>query len=115
MPAFEQFQTDRTVSAADAHGLHITDSGARVLEGLLAGTPSAAKMLATYPLSDRATLGVDVREGFISALGTTMQLSVVFLTVGILLTLLLIRRRGTSEPLERPNVAEPFSGLSPRP
>jgi EmrB/QacA subfamily drug resistance transporter len=112
---FEQLQTDRTVSAADGHGLHITDSAARTLEGLLAGTPAATKMLAAYPLSDRAALRADVRDGFISALGTTMQLSLVFLTVGILLTLLLIRRHGTLEPLERPNVAEPFSGLSPRP
>lgn len=79
---FEQLQTDRTVNVAGAHGLHITDSAARILEGLLAGTPAAAKMLATYPVSDRAALSADVRDGFISALGTAMQLSVVFLTSG---------------------------------
>jgi hypothetical protein len=44
-----------------------------------------------------------------------MQLSLGLVVFGIVLTLLLIRRDPASEPLPRPNVAEPFSGLAPRP
>jgi hypothetical protein len=35
--------------------------------------------------------------------------------VGIVLTLLLIRPERAVDPLPRPNVTEPFSGLAPRP
>jgi hypothetical protein len=43
-----------------------------------------------------------------------MLLSLGFVVVGIVLTLVLIRGREV-KPLPRPNVTEPFSGLAPRP
>ena len=43
-----------------------------------------------------------------------MLLSLGFVVVGIVLTLVLIRGREV-QPLPRPNVTEPFSGLAPRP
>jgi hypothetical protein len=55
-----------------------------------------------------------VREGFISALGTTMELSFALVVIAVILALLLIRARRASA-LPRPNVTEPFSGLAPRP
>ncbi len=112
---FETLQTDRTVSSAADRGVHITDRAARTLDGLLAGAPNSVHALAAYPAAQHAPLRSAVREGFTSALGTTMQLSLGLVVFGIVLTLLLIRRDPASEPLPRPNVAEPFSGLAPRP
>ena len=113
---FESLQTDRTVSAADAAGVHLSHSTASTLDGLLAGTPSAQQALNTFPASEHASLMASVRHGFISALGTTMELSFVLVVVGIVLTLLLIRSQAPQESaLPRPNMADPFSGLAPRP
>jgi EmrB/QacA subfamily drug resistance transporter len=111
---FESVQATRTVSAAAARGVNLTASAARTLEGLLAGTPGSAAALARYPAAQRAALRAAVREGFVSALGTTMLLSFALVVVGIVLTLVLIRGREVA-PLPRPNVTEPFSGLAPRP
>lgn len=44
-----------------------------------------------------------------------MDLSLVLVLVGIVLTLLLIRSERVTDKLPYPNVAEPFSGLAPRP
>jgi hypothetical protein len=113
---FEQVQTDRTISAAADRGLHIGNAAARTLAGLLEhGAPDATRTLAAYPAGQRAALRQAVRDGFTSALGTTMQLSLALVVIGAVLTLLLIRPLPRPRPLHRPNVADPFSGLSPRP
>jgi EmrB/QacA subfamily drug resistance transporter len=112
---FETLQTDRTVSAAAGRGLRITDHAARTLDGLLAGTADSVHALAVYPAAQHAPLRSSVRDGFVSALGTTMQLSLGLVVLGIVLTVLLIRSETTHAPLRRPNMAEPFSGLAPRP
>lgn len=55
-------------------------------------------------------------EGFTSALGTTLELSFVVLLAGIAFAPALIRGEASQEPaLARPNMTEPFSGLTPRP
>jgi EmrB/QacA subfamily drug resistance transporter len=112
---FETLQTDRTVTAAADRGLQISDGVARTLDGLLAGTPASTHALAAYPAAEHARLSAAVRQGFISALGTTMELSLGLVVFGIVLTLLLIRPEKVTEPLGRPNVGDPFSGLAPRP
>jgi hypothetical protein len=112
---FEVLQTDRTVSAAATRGVRLSDAGAQTLDGLLAGTPTASHALVSYPTAQHAPLMAAVREGFISALGTTMELSFGLVVVGIVLTLLLIRSEKAIDPLPRPNMTEPFSGLAPRP
>ena len=113
---FESLQTDRTVSTAADHGVHITNSTASTLDGLLAGTPSAQKALDQFPAGRHAALTESVHHAFISALGTTMELSFFVVIVGIVLTLLLIRSQDAKvSRLLRPNVADPFSGLAPRP
>jgi hypothetical protein len=111
---FESVQADRTVSAAADRGLTLTTATARTLEGLLTATPASLNALARYSPTQQASLRAAVREGFVSALGTTMLLSLGFVIVGIMLTLVLIRGREV-QPLPRPNVTEPFSGLAPRP
>jgi hypothetical protein len=51
----------------------------------------------------------------VSALGATMELSFGLAALGIVLRLLLIRSEKAIDPLRRPNMTEPFSGLAPRP
>jgi EmrB/QacA subfamily drug resistance transporter len=113
---FESLETNRTVEAAESRGIGLSHTAARTLDGLLAGTPTASRALDTYPSAQHASLLAAVRHGMVSALGTTMELSFVLVVVGIVLALLLIRARPEAEPaLPRPNVADPFSGLAPRP
>ena len=94
--------------------MHLTDAAARQLDGLLSGTSSSTQALARYPAGQQGPLRDAVREGFISALGTTMKLSFALVVVAVILALVLIRARRASA-LPRPNVTEPFSGLAPRP
>jgi MFS family permease len=108
---FEQLQLNRTISAAADRGIHLTDAAARKVEQLLTGGSSS---LSGFPAAHHAPLRAAVREGFTSALGTTMQLSFVLVVVAIGLALALIRSRD-APPLPRPNMTEPFSGLAPRP
>lgn len=111
---FEAVETTRIVSDAGDRGVHLTDSVARQLAGLLDGTPSAATTLAHYPAAQQPALRTAVHDGFISALGSTMRLSFALVIVAIVLALALIRSRPVSVA-PRPSVAEPFSGLAPRP
>jgi EmrB/QacA subfamily drug resistance transporter len=112
---FEQFQTRDTVNAAADKGIHLTDSAARTLGGLMSGTPSGSKALAGYPAGQHAQLKAAVHEGFVSAFGGAMKLSFGLVVLGIVLTFVLIRRQPEVEPLPVPNVAQPFTGLAPRP
>jgi hypothetical protein len=112
---FESLQTRDTVTAATGKGLHITDASARTLDGLMSGTPDAHTALAHFPAAQHARLSAAVHEGFVSAFGSAMELSFGLVVLGIVLTFLLIRRQPEVEALPFPNVAEPFTGLAPRP
>ena len=90
---FEALQVDRVVDEAQRAGITLSRSAASALDGLLAGTPSATKALAGYPAGEQDALREAVHEGFLSALGTTMTLSLAVMVVGIVLTFALIRRR----------------------
>ena len=111
---FEAVQTSRIVSNAADHGVHLTNALARQLAGLLDGTPSATAALARYPSAQQESLRTVVHNSFISALSSTMKLSFVLVIVSIILSLALIRSRPVST-VPSPSVAEPFSGLAPRP
>jgi MFS family permease len=111
---FEAVQTSRIVSDAGDQGVHLTDAVARQLAGLLDGTPNATTALDRFPAGHHAALRAAVRDGFISALSSTMLLSFALVIVAIVLSLALIRSRPVSV-IPRPNVSEPFSGLAPRP
>jgi MFS family permease len=112
---FESRQTRDTVNAAANRGIHITDGSARTLDGLMSGTPDANTALAHYPAAQHAALKAAVHEGFVSAFGTAMELSFALVALGIVLTFVLIRRQPEVDQLPVPNVAQPFSGLAPRP
>jgi EmrB/QacA subfamily drug resistance transporter len=112
---FESKQTSDTVNAAASRGIHITDASARTLDGLMSGTADANTALARYPAAQHAQLKAAVHEGFVSAFGTAMELSFALVVVGIVLTFVLIRRQAEVQELPYPNMAEPFTGLAPRP
>jgi EmrB/QacA subfamily drug resistance transporter len=112
---FEQLQTGDTVSAAADRGVQITDSAARTLDGLMAGTPDAMHAIAHYPAAQHAALTAAVHEGFVSAFAGAMELSLGLVIAGIVITLVLIRSQDETVALPVPNVTQPFSGLSPRP
>jgi EmrB/QacA subfamily drug resistance transporter len=90
---FESLQIQNTVEDARRGGIELSDSAASTLDGVLSGTPSATRLLDRYSAADRETLTNAVHDGFLSALGTTMTLSLAIVAVGIVLTLALIRRR----------------------
>jgi EmrB/QacA subfamily drug resistance transporter len=91
---FEGLQIDDTVDDARRGGIDLSDSAASTLDGLLAGTPSATQLLDRYSAAEQDTLRNAVHDGFLSALGTTMTLSLAIVAVGIVLTFVLIRRPG---------------------
>lgn len=94
---FEALQVDRIVDDAGEAGVTISSDTASTLDGLLAGTPSASRLLATFPAETQETLRHAVTDGFLSALGTTMALSFAVVAVGIVLTLALVRRQPAVE------------------
>jgi hypothetical protein len=113
---FESLQIERTVGAAAARGVQLSHDAARAVEAVLDGSQAATRALANYPAAQHAALVASVREGFVSALGTTLELSFVVLLAGIAFALALIRGEASQQPaLARPNMTEPFSGLAPRP
>lgn len=112
---FEQLQTRDIVNAAAERGISISRAASQMIDGLMSGTPSAAHALAQYPSDQQAALTAAVHEGYVSAFGGAMLLSLGLVVVGIVVALVLIRRQPEVEPLARPNMTEPFSGLAPRP
>lgn len=113
---FESLQVDDIVDNAKGAGISISSSLASTLDGLPAGAPSATKALATFPADQQSTVSALVNESFLSALDTAMVLSFGVLVVGMVLTVLLIRRREpVSEQPPAPTVARPIPALAQRP
>jgi EmrB/QacA subfamily drug resistance transporter len=112
---FESLQTNDTVNAAAGRGVQITDASARTLDGLMSSTPDATTALARFPVAQHASLKAAVHEGFVSAFGGAMKLSFGLVVLGIVLTFALLRRQPEVEEMPYPNVAQPFTGLAPRP
>jgi hypothetical protein len=81
----------------------------------MSGTPSANHALAHLPAAQQAGVRAAVHDGFVSAFGGSMLLSLGLVVAGIVIALLVIRRERAATALPRPNLTEPFSGLAPRP
>jgi len=101
---FQQLQTDRTVSLADDRGVTVTETQARELEGLLAGTAGAQHALDQIAGGEAASVRRAVREAFVDALGTSLKLSAALVVLGLLLTVLLMRRSATADAEPTPPV-----------
>ena len=100
---FESLQTRDTVSAAADRGLKFTDAAARTLDGLMSGTPDATHALASYPAAQHDAVKAAVHDGFVSAFGGAMELSLGLVILGIVIT----PARGPRIVLPTPNVAQP--------
>jgi hypothetical protein len=110
---FNQLQTDRTVIRSGDAGLRIDDAQARELEGVLADTPGARQSLERIAGDKSADIRRAVREAFVDALGTSLKLSAGLIAVGLVLTLLLMRR---TSPVDATPPAVPVLGApTPRP
>jgi EmrB/QacA subfamily drug resistance transporter len=105
------------VDAAASSGQEIDTAAADTLTGLLAGAPSATDELNMFPASEHEALTGAVREGYFDAFQASMILSTAIMAGGIVLALVLIRRRAPVDdaPLPTPNQAAPFSGVAQRP
>jgi EmrB/QacA subfamily drug resistance transporter len=114
---FESREVDRIVDRARQAGIAVSDPTAATLTGLVAQTPKATTALDRFAPADRTTLKRVVTDSFLSALDTAMVLSFAVVTVGIVVALLLIRRREAvpEEEPERPHVAYPIPSLARRP
>jgi hypothetical protein len=90
---FQQIQTNDTVTDSAAHGVQITADQARTLDGLLAGAPGAEHSLHQIAGSHAAGVHAATREAFVSALGFSIKLSAGLVILGLLLTIVLMRRQ----------------------
>lgn len=111
---FQQLQTDRTVSLADDRGVTVTEAQARELEGLLAGTPGAQHTLDQIAGGKAGGVREAVREAFVDALGTSLKLSAALVVLGLLLTVLLMRRSAAADAGPTPPILAPPIRPAPR-
>jgi EmrB/QacA subfamily drug resistance transporter len=112
----ESIQIDDIVERSRNAGIAVSRTTASTLDGLLAGAPSATKALDAFPAGQQATLKQIVHDSFLSALDAAMVLSFAVTIVGIVLALLLIRRRQPiSEEPPAPHVARPIPAMAARP
>ena len=106
---FNELNARSTVALAGADGVTLTEAQARQLDGILADTPGAREVVDKAVGLD-PTKAIDaVREAFVSALGTSLLISAGLIVVGLLLTIVLMRRQDPIDaPLEPPMAAPAF-------
>jgi len=111
---FQELQTSRTVSLSAEHGVHVTQSQAQSLDGLLAGTPGSTHALHQIAGADTAGIHDAVREAFVSALGTSLKISAALVAAGVVLTLVLMRKSSPVDAEPTVQVAAPPTRPAPR-
>ncbi len=92
---FNELQADRTVTDAAQHGVTLSEDQARDLDGILAGTPASDHVLDQTAGISAKTAEEVVRDAFVSALGTSLKISAGLLALGLVLTVILMRRQGS--------------------
>jgi EmrB/QacA subfamily drug resistance transporter len=103
----------RTISESAAAGVMVSADQAQQLDGVLAGATGAQRTLDAIAGSRAAQVRAGLNEAFVSALGTSLKLSGALICIGLVLTLVLMRR---STPEDAAPVAEPLLGAAtPRP
>ena len=109
---FQQLQTDRTVSLVSKRGIAIDDDQAQELDGLLAGTPGAEHALDRIAAGRAGEVHEAVREAFVDALGSSLKLSAALVAVGLVLTVVLMRR---TTPADAERTSPVLAPAHPRP
>lgn len=106
---FNELSARSTMALAGADGVTLTEAQARQLDGILADTPGAREVVDKAVGVDPAKALDAVREAFVSALGTSLLISAALIVLGLLLTIVLMRRQDpVDEPLEPPMGAPAF-------
>jgi EmrB/QacA subfamily drug resistance transporter len=109
---FQALQVDRLVDLAGARGVSISEAQAQELTGVLAGTPGAQAALDRIAGTRTAGIEEDVREAFVDALGTSLVLSAALVVLGLVLTIVLMRRSAPADAEPTPPILAP---PAPRP
>ena len=109
---FNGLNAERTVDDVGEAGVRITRDQAEQLDGVLAGASGATKTLDRIAGSDSKAVEEAVREAFVSSLGTSLKISAGLILVGLLLSLILIRR---STPVDAQPVPPVPGPPTPRP
>ncbi len=109
---FNGLNQDRTAELVTKAGVKIDTAQARELDGLLAGAPGAKDTLDRIAGSDAKAAEEAVREAFVSALGTSLKLSAALVLVGLVLSMLLMRRTSPADAAPVPPVV---GAPTPRP
>ncbi|HEX6117555.1 MAG TPA: MFS transporter [Solirubrobacterales bacterium] len=92
---FNDLNIDRTREQIGSDtGVTITESQAEDLDGVLAGADDATKTLdGIVGRSEKPQAETAIREAFVSALGTALKISAGLVLLGLVLTVLLMRRQ----------------------
>jgi EmrB/QacA subfamily drug resistance transporter len=88
---FNGLMAGDTVEAAAESGVRLTDPQAQQLDGLLAGTPGAQRMLTQLAGEHAPAVRRGVSDAFVDALSTSLKLSAALIAIGLVLTLVLMR------------------------
>jgi predicted MFS family arabinose efflux permease len=110
---FQELNTERTISNSEDAGVTISRSQAQELDGLLAGAKDAHQTLEQIAGRSADQVQHAVREAFVSALGTSLKISAALVVLGLLLTVLLMRRLPPVDPEEPTGAAEAAPVVAP--
>ena len=101
---FNELNTERTVSEVSASGVQISRTQAETLDGVLAGAPGSTQTLDRIAGHDAAAVREDVREAFVSSLGTSLKVSAGLILLGLLLSTVLMRGSSAADARASPPV-----------
>jgi EmrB/QacA subfamily drug resistance transporter len=108
---FNELQTEETVQKLSEGGLESSrDQAQQIAQSVLSGSSSGEPLPSTFGGPD--TTVEAVQSAFVSALGTSLELSAFLVLVGVGLALVLLRR---SEPADAAASDHPVGSATPRP
>jgi EmrB/QacA subfamily drug resistance transporter len=108
---FNSRQISETVAIAQNKGVHLSDSQAQDLDGLLAGASDAMAALGKYSAEAQKAITDAVHEAFAIAIGAGLRLGAFLAIAGVIVALLLIRREVPADEVEA-GATEPGSVAS---
>ncbi|HVO55892.1 MAG TPA: MFS transporter [Solirubrobacterales bacterium] len=109
---FQELQTQRTVTLVGEAGASVSRGQAQELAGVLAGSSSGEKTLESIAGGHPHAVEEALREAFVSALGTSLEVSAALVLAGAVLAIVLLRR---SSPADAAAVDHPAPSATPRP